>query len=74
MDRFFMQRASAVAYLMDRRRRWLQKIETTPGGDVEFERQEVELLAQLILDVRAARVNTFQFTRPQAVEIYVSNN
>ena len=69
-----MQRASAVAYLMDRRRRWLQKIETTPGGDVEFERQEVELLAQLILDVRAARVNTFQFTRPQAVEIYVSNN
>ncbi|MGF6530531.1 MULTISPECIES: hypothetical protein [Paraburkholderia] len=74
MDRFFMQRASAVAYLMDRRRRWLQKIETTPGGDVEFERQEVELLAQLILDVRAARVNTFQFTRPQAVEIYVSDN
>ncbi|MGF6765477.1 hypothetical protein P3T24_005817 [Paraburkholderia sp. GAS33] len=74
MDRFFMQRASAVAYLMDRRRRWLQKIETTPGGDVEFERQEIELLAQLILDVRAARVNTFQFTRPQAVEIYVSDN
>jgi hypothetical protein len=74
MDRFFMQRASAVAYLMDRRRRWLQKIETTPGGDVEFERQEVELLAQLILDLRAARVNTFQFTRPQAVEIYVSDN
>lgn len=69
-----MQRASAVAYLMDRRRRWLQKIETTPGSDVEFERQEVELLAQLILDVRAARVNTFQFTRPQAVEIYVSDN
>lgn len=69
-----MQRASAVAYLMDRRRRWLQKIETTPGGDVEFERQEIELLAQLILDVRAARVNTFQFTRPQAVEIYVSDN
>ncbi len=69
-----MERASAVAYLMDRRRRWLQKIETTPGGDVEFERQEVELLAQLILDVRAARVNTFQFTRPQAVEIYVSDN
>jgi hypothetical protein len=74
MDRFFVQRASAVAYLMDRRRRWLHKIETTPGGDVEFERQEVELLAQLILDVRAARVNTFQFTRPQAVEIYVSDN
>jgi hypothetical protein len=74
MDRFFMQRASAVAYLMDRRRRWLQKIETTPGGDVEFERQEIELLARLILDVRAARVNTFQFTRPQAVEIYVSDN
>ena len=69
-----MQRASAVAYLMDRRRRWLQKIETTPGGDVEFERQEIELLARLILDVRAARVNTFQFTRPQAVEIYVSDN
>lgn len=69
-----MQRASAVAYLMDRRRRWLQKIETTPGGDVEFERQEIELLAQLILDVRAARVNTFQFTRPQTVEIYVSDN
>jgi hypothetical protein len=32
------------------------------------------LLAQLILDVRAARVNIFQFTRPQAVEIYVSDN
>jgi hypothetical protein len=74
MDRFFMQRASAVSYLMDRRRRWLQKIEATPSGDVEFERQEVELLSQLILDVRAARVNTFQFTRPQAVGIYISDD
>jgi len=69
-----MQRASAVSYLMDRRRRWLQKIEATSSGDVEFERQEVELLSQLILDVRAARVNTFQFTRPQAVEIYISDD
>jgi hypothetical protein len=24
--------------------------------------------------VRAARVNTFQFTRPQAVEIYISDD
>ena len=69
-----MQRASAVSYLMDRRRRWLQKIEATSSGDVEFERQEVELLSQLILDVRATRVNTFQFTRPQAVEIYISDD
>ena len=69
-----MQRASAVSYLMDRRQRWLQKIEATPNGDVEFERQEAELLSQLILDVRAARVNTFQFTRPQAVEIYISDD
>jgi hypothetical protein len=74
MDRFFMQRASAIAYLMDRRRRWLQKIEAAPSGNVEFERQEVEWLSQLILDVRAARVNTFRFTRPQAVEIYVSDD
>lgn len=69
-----MQRASAVAYLMDRRRRWLQKIEATPNGDVEFERQEAELLRQLILDVRAARVNMFQFTRPQAIQIYISED
>jgi hypothetical protein len=74
MDRFFMYRSSAVAYLMDSRRSWLDKIEATPNGDIEFEQQEVELLGRLILDVRAARIDTFQVTHPQAIAVYVSED
>jgi hypothetical protein len=74
MDLFFMHRSSAIAYLMDRRRRWLDKIPTTPNGDIEFEQREIELLERLILDVRAARIDTFQVTHPEAIAVYVSED
>ncbi len=69
-----MQRASAVAYLMDRRQRSLEQIEAMHDADRESARGELDLLDRLILDVRAARVDMFQFSHPQAVAIYVSED
>ena len=69
-----MQRASAVAYLMDRRHRSLEQIDAMRDEDHASARREIDLLDRLILDVRAARVCTFQFSHPQAVAIYISED
>lgn len=73
MQRFFMRRASAVIFLLDRRRGWFGKIEVTPSGDVELEVREIESIDRLILDVRAGRVYSFQLTHPRDLEVFVSD-
>jgi hypothetical protein len=71
MERYFMRRARAVGYLLDCRREWL-KITASPNGDIEFEADQIELIDQLIRDVRAGRVRTFKLAHPRVVSIYVS--
>jgi hypothetical protein len=73
MDRFFMQRASAVLYLLKRRREWLGMVEAAKTGDVEFESQQLDLIERLILDVRAGRVNAFELDHPTAIAVFVSD-
>jgi len=68
-----MWRASAVTYLLERRRVWLEKIAATPSGNVELESKQIELIERLVLDVRAGRVRTFALTHPKPVEIIVTN-
>jgi hypothetical protein len=74
MDRFFMQRASAVAFLMDRRRRCLATIESASNSDLAVAQRELELVTQLLFDVRAARIHTFELPHPQPVAIYISED
>jgi hypothetical protein len=71
MERYFMRRVRAVAYLLDCRRGWL-KITASPNGDIAFEADQIELIDQLIRDVRAGRVRTFELAHPRAISIYVS--
>ncbi|HKR46157.1 MAG TPA: hypothetical protein VJU59_41945 [Paraburkholderia sp.] len=57
MEQIFVSRASAIQRLLERRRNLMSEIGYNPSlvcsiGDVE----------QLLLDVRAGRLNVFQFT------------
>jgi hypothetical protein len=73
MDRLFLRRASAVLYLLNRRRALREEIAVTPNGNIEPEFHGVELIDQLILNVRAGRVHAFGLDHPDAVTIFVSN-
>jgi hypothetical protein len=73
MDRFFLRRASAVLYLLNRRRALLEEIEPTQTGNVESEFHGVGLIERLILDVRAGRVHAFELDHPKAVTVFVSD-
>jgi hypothetical protein len=73
MSQFFMRRASAVAYLMERRRAWYEMISACPSGNIEFESAQIDLISRLIIDVRAGRVRSFELTLPQPVAIHVTD-
>jgi hypothetical protein len=73
MERFFMGRGSAVAYLLEQRRAWFAKISASPSGNMETEARQIELLDRLILDVRAGRLHTFKLTHPEPVAIFITN-
>lgn len=73
MDRFFMRRARAVQYLLDRRREWMARVEAAQAGGVEFEMRQLDLIERLILDVRAGRVDAFELDHPKAVAVFVSD-
>lgn len=68
-----MGRGRAVTYLLERRRAWFAKMQTTQSGNVEAEQKEIEMLERLVLDVRAGRVRTFELTRPKPVVIFVTD-
>ncbi|MGA3249368.1 MAG: hypothetical protein ABSD12_14610 [Paraburkholderia sp.] len=73
MDRLFLMRASAVLFLLNRRRALLEEIAVTPSGNVELESKGVELIERLILNVRAGRVRAFGLDHPTAVTVFVSD-
>jgi hypothetical protein len=73
MDRLFLTRASAVSYLLNRRRALLEGIAVTPSGNVEPEFQGAGLIERLIPDVRAGRVHAFRLDHSKAVTVFVSD-
>ena len=68
-----MQRASAIIYLLYRRREWQGKMATVTSGDVEREMREIESINRLLLDIRAGRIRRFELTHPKAVEVNVTD-
>jgi hypothetical protein len=73
MERFFMGRASAVTYLLEQRRTWFTQIQAAASGSVETELKEIERIDRLVLDVRAGRVHSFELTRPNPVQIFITD-
>jgi hypothetical protein len=73
MERYFVRRMSAVAFLLDRRREWFEKISLSPTDDVEFETQQLDLIDQLVFDVRAGRVDSFELHHPTPVAMFISD-
>ncbi|WP_245841199.1 hypothetical protein [Paraburkholderia ribeironis] len=69
MEQFFMRRASAVIFLLNRRHAWREKITAISCGNVEWETREIESIERLVLDVRAGRVHTFELAHPATVVI-----
>lgn len=67
-----MRRASAVNFLLARRRVCLDKIASATNVDIEHQR-EVELIERLVLDVRAGRLSTFELTHAKAVAVVVTD-
>ena len=69
-----MRRASAVKYLMDRRRAWQKNLLSSTNGDIESVSPQIDLIDRLILDVRAARMHTFELTDSRPLQIYLTND
>ncbi|EUC20339.1 hypothetical protein PMI06_010019 [Burkholderia sp. BT03] len=57
MEQIFVSRASAIQRLLARRRELMSEVEYNPS--LAYSIVDVE---QLLLDVRAGRLNVFQFT------------
>lgn len=69
MERFFMTRRRALAYLIKTQR----ELGAELGGHhvKETEQRHLDTLGRLIVDVRAARVDHFTLWAPEAIEIFV---
>jgi hypothetical protein len=72
MEQFFMRRASAVNFVLARRRLCLDKIASATDVDLDQQR-EVELIERLVLDVRAGRLSTFELKQAKAVAVIVTD-
>jgi hypothetical protein len=72
MERYFVRRTRAVAFLLACRRELFEKIGSSPTGNVEFETQQLDLIDRLVRDVRAGRVDSFELDQPKAVVIFIS--
>jgi len=68
-----MRRASAVSFLLERRRSWLEKIAAATEGDVEQESGQVDSLNQLVLDVRAGRLSEFELPDSKTLAVIVTD-
>jgi hypothetical protein len=73
MQRFFLTRASAVAYLRGIRRATPDGIDNPRVGEADVRLQELDTLDRLLLDVRAGRIREFWLDKPQAIEVSVTD-
>lgn len=73
MERFFLGRAGAIVYLMERRRAWFAKITAASSGNVELESAQIDMIERLVLDVRAGRVREFELHHPKPVAVFVTD-
>ncbi|KDB07214.1 hypothetical protein LIG30_3460 [Burkholderia sp. lig30] len=70
-----MRRASAIGYLLARRRQLVEKMDAGMRGDAEFNgNKEIARLDRLVLDVRAGRIRAFRLDEPESIEIIVTTD
>ncbi|SEF11553.1 hypothetical protein SAMN02787142_7721 [Burkholderia sp. WP9] len=73
MERFFMTRASAIAYLLKARRAMPDEIEDLRVRDADMRLQELDAIDRLLIDVRAGRTREFRVAMPLSVEIAITD-
>jgi hypothetical protein len=72
MDQFFMSRPSAIALIVRSRNALLTDAEERMPAEAERLRAAAADLTQLLLDVRAGRVNAFDLYEPARMRVVVS--
>lgn len=72
MNRMFMSRTAALAYLIGRRRDLQEAMGGRSGANVEATHRDLESIDRLILDVRAGRVTVFPLDSEHASEVVVT--
>jgi hypothetical protein len=73
MQRFFLTRVRAVAYLLAVRRAMPDQIDDLRVGEADVRLQELDTLNRLILDVRAGRICEFRLDKPPAIEVVITD-
>jgi len=72
MDQFFMSRPSAIALIVRSRNALLTDAEERMPAEAERLRAAAADLTQLLLHVRAGRVNAFDLYEPARMRVVVS--
>jgi hypothetical protein len=70
MERHFLSRAGAIAYLVHARSSLNRKFEGTSHEEGRSLQQRIDAIGQLILDVSAGRVDAFQ---AGSIEIFTTD-
>jgi hypothetical protein len=71
MERYFMPRARAIALIAQTRKTVLSHANERLPADAKRLHDDAASLAQLLLDVRACRVDSFELTFPSPMHVTV---
>ncbi|WP_024901317.1 hypothetical protein [Robbsia andropogonis] len=69
MEKLFMSRKAVIAWLIEIRRKTFDE---SPAGRQAMANGELAVLDRLILDVRAARVDTFAMRHPRECQVMIA--
>jgi hypothetical protein len=72
MEEFFMSRPSAISLIVRSRKSLLADAEERMPADAERLHAAAANLTQLLLDVRAGRVNAFELHEPARMRVFIS--
>jgi hypothetical protein len=73
MERFFMTRASALAYMIKLRGTMADEIAGRTVADANFRLDGLDVLERLILDVRAGRIIEFHLDLPTKISVAITD-
>jgi len=74
MEQFFMPRTRAIALIVSARKALLAHADERLPADAKRIRDDAAVLERLLLDVRAARVNSFELMHPTPIHVTVSSD
>jgi len=73
MEQYFVPRTRAIALIVSARKALLAHADERLPADAKRMRDDAAALERLLLDVRAARVDSFQLMHPTAIHVVVSS-